>query len=173
MIKKLWRLYLSSFKAINQFVINEVIKYEGPFPYIDGLILRSTRNYGTQLVQHDPRHEGRSNYTLRKLICLWVNTFTNFSILTLRVASIAGFVLAAIGFLFAVVFLIEKLANPELPTGWACTIVIISGVQLLALGMIGEYLGRLFLKDNGSPQYAVAPRTVTARRRPPNREGTA
>ncbi|MHC4920795.1 MAG: glycosyltransferase family 2 protein [Planctomycetota bacterium] len=158
MIKKPWGLYLSSFKAINRFTIDEVVKYEGPYPYIDGLILRATRNYGTQLVQHDPRHEGRSNYTLRKLMRLWLNMFTNFSILPLRVASIAGFVFALIGVVLAVVFLIEKLANPELPVGWTSTVVIIliiSGVQLFALGMIGEYLGRLFLKDNGSPQFVV------------------
>ena len=158
MIKKPWGLYLSSFKAINRFAIDEVIKYEGPYPYIDGLILRSTRNYGTQLVQHDPRHEGRSSYTLRKLMRLWLNMFTNFSILPLRVASIVGFVFAVIGAVLAVVFLIEKLANPDLPAGWASTIVIIliiSGVQLFALGMIGEYLGRLFLQDNGSPQFVV------------------
>jgi undecaprenyl-phosphate 4-deoxy-4-formamido-L-arabinose transferase len=158
MIKKPWGLYLSSFKAINRFTIDEVVKYQGPYPYIDGLILRATRNYGTQLVQHDPRHEGRSNYTLRKLMRLWLNMFTNFSILPLRVASIAGFVFAVIGVVLAVVFLIEKLANPELPVGWTSTVVIIliiSGVQLFALGMIGEYLGRLFLKDNGSPQFVV------------------
>ena len=158
MIKKPWGLYLSSFKAINRFVIDEVIKYRGPYPYIDGLILRSTRNYGTQIVQHDPRQEGRSNYTLRKLAHLWLNMFTNFSILPLRVASISGFVFAVLGVVLAVVFVIEKLANPNLTTGWASTIVIlliISGVQLFALGMIGEYLGRLFLKDNGSPQFVV------------------
>jgi len=158
MIKKPWGLYLSSFKAINRFVINEVIKYRGPYPYVDGLILRTTRNYATQLVRHDVRREGRSNYTLRKLVRLWLNMFTNFSILPLRVASIAGFAFAVLGVVLAVVFLIEKLANPNLPAGWASTIVIlliISGVQLFALGMIGEYLGRLFLKDSGSPQFVV------------------
>lgn len=158
MIKKPWGLYLSSFKAINRFVIDEITRYRGPYPYIDGLILRSTRNYTTRLVQHDPRQEGRSNYTLRKLIRLWLNMFTSFSILPLRVASLAGFLFALIGLVLAVVFAIEKLANPDLPAGWASTIVIlliISGVQLFALGMIGEYLGRLFLQDNGSPQYVV------------------
>ena len=167
MIKKPWGLYLSSFKAINRFVIDEVTKYHGPYPYLDGLILRSTRNYGTQLVQHDPRQEGRSNYTLRKLVRLWLNMFTNFSIFPLRVASIAGFAFAVIGVVLAVVFLIEKLANPNLQAGWASTIVIlliISGVQLFALGMIGEYLGRLFLKDNGSPQFVVrSTKNCTAR----------
>ena len=151
-------LYLSSFKAINRFTINEVIKYTGPFPYLDGLILRVTRNYGTQLVEHDPREEGRSGYTLRKLVRLWLNMFTNFSILPLRVASLAGFAFAFIGFIGAIIIVIERLSRPDIPVGWAslfCGLLVVGGVQLFALGMIGEYLGRLFLKDNGSPQFVV------------------
>ena len=158
MLKKPRDLYLSSFKAINRFVIDEITRYSGPYPYIDGLILRITHNYASQEVAHDPREEGRSGYTLRKLIRLWLNMFTNFSILPLRVASIAGFVFAAIGFVFALAVIIEWLNDPSLPMGWAstvCVILVVSGVQLFALGMIGEYLGRLFLKDNGSPQFVV------------------
>ncbi|MCZ6783316.1 MAG: glycosyltransferase family 2 protein [Proteobacteria bacterium] len=152
------RLYLASFKVINRFLIDEITRYEGPFPYIDGLILRATSNYATQLVVHDPRQSGRSNYTLRKLLRLWLAMFTNFSILPLRAASLAGFFFAAVGLVLAVVFFIEKLNNPDLPTGWASLVVIfltVSGVQLFALGMLGEYLGRLFLKDNGSPMFVV------------------
>ena len=151
-------LYLSSFKAINRFVIDEIVKYNGPFPYIDGLILRTTGNYATVLCAHDERQAGRSNYTLPKLARLWLNMFTNFSILPLRVASIAGFAFAFVGLMLAVVFAIEKLRYPDLQAGWAslmCTLLVVSGVQLFALGMIGEYLGRLFLKDNGSPQFVV------------------
>ena len=158
MLRKPKDLYLSSFKAINRFVIDEVTKYEGPFPYIDGLILRVTRNYATQIVAHDPRDEGRSGYTMRKLIRLWLNMFTNFSILPLRIASIVGFAFAIMGFIFAAFVIVERLANPELPIGWAstvCILLVVTGVQLFALGVIGEYLGRLFLKDNGSPQFVV------------------
>jgi undecaprenyl-phosphate 4-deoxy-4-formamido-L-arabinose transferase len=158
MLKKPRNLYLSSFKAINRFVIDEITKYQGPYPYIDGLILRITRNYATREVLHDSREEGRSGYTLSKLIRLWLNMFTNFSILPLRVASVAGFVFALLGFLFALGIVVEWFVRPGLPVGWAstiCVILIVSGVQLFALGMIGEYLGRLFLKDNGSPQFVV------------------
>ncbi|MCB9903625.1 MAG: glycosyltransferase family 2 protein [Planctomycetes bacterium] len=158
MLKKPRDLYLSSFKALNRFTIDEITRYTGPYPYVDGLILRTTRNYDTVLVRHDEREEGRSSYTLRKLVRLWLNMFTNFSILPLRVASIAGLSFAAIGLVLAVAFAIERLNNPDMAAGWAsliCTLLIVAGVQLFALGMIGEYLGRLFLKDNGSPQYVV------------------
>jgi polyisoprenyl-phosphate glycosyltransferase len=151
-------LYLSSFKVLSRFVVNELIKYDGPYPYIDGLVLRFTRNYSQVLVAHDPRRGGRSGYTLRKLVSLYLNMFTNFSILPLRLASCAGLVSSVAGLVVAVVFVIEKLHNPELPSGWASMIVslfIIGGIQLFALGMIGEYLGRLFLKDNGRPQFVI------------------
>ncbi|HZN41551.1 MAG TPA: glycosyltransferase family 2 protein [Planctomycetota bacterium] len=151
-------LYLSSFKAISRFVIDEVVRYRGPFPYLDGLVLRITRNYTTVLVQHDARQEGKSGYTLRKLVSLWLNMFTGFSVLPLRLASFAGITVALIGALLGVWFLIERLNHPEIPSGWASiivTVLIVSGIQLLVLGVIGEYLGRLFLQDNGRQQFVV------------------
>jgi len=155
-------LYLSSFKALNRFLIDEVTRYDGPYPYVDGLILRVTRRYATVLVEHRPRPRGRSNYTLARLLALWLDMFTNFSILPLRVASLLGLAFSATGFVLAVAFALERLRNPDLPTGWASIAVIllvVSGVQLFALGVIGEYVGRLFLKDNGSPMF-VARETV-------------
>ena len=151
-------LYLSSFKVLSRFVVDELIKYDGPFPYIDGLVLRFTRNYSRVLVAHDPRREGQSGYTLRKLLSLYLNMFTNFSILPLRLASYAGLVTSVLGLIGAGVFIVERLNNPEIPAGWASVIVslfIVGGIQLFALGMIGEYLGRLFMKDNGRPQFVV------------------
>lgn len=151
-------LYLSSFKILSRFVVNELIKYDGPYPYIDGLVLRFTRNYSQVLVAHDPRREGRSGYTLGKLVSLYLNMFTNFSILPLRFASCAGLASAALGLVLACYFVVEKILHPELPAGWASMIVslfIMAGIQLFSLGMIGEYLGRLFLKDNGRPQFVV------------------
>jgi glycosyltransferase involved in cell wall biosynthesis len=151
-------LYLSSFKAINRFVIDEITKYDGPYPYVDGLILRVTRRYGRVLVEHRARGEGKSGYTLRKLVALWLNMFTNFSILPLRLASYAGFACAVLGIVVALIFTFEKLRRPDLPAGWASLIVsvfLIGGIQLFALGMIGEYLGRLFLKANRTPQFVI------------------
>ena len=151
-------LYLASFKAINRFVIDNILGYTGPYPYVDGLILRITRRYATVTVAHSPRREGRSNYTIRKLVHLWLNVFTNFSVLPLRVATILGLFSAFAGFVLGVDFVVQKIRNPGLQAGWTSLIVsvfLLSGVQLVAIGMIGEYLGRLFMRKNGMPQYVV------------------
>ena len=86
MLDKPDKLYLSSFKSISKKVINEIIKYNLPFPYIDGLILRTTRNLGIIEVKHSERSHGKSGYTLKKLISLWLNMFTSFSTIPLRVS---------------------------------------------------------------------------------------
>jgi undecaprenyl-phosphate 4-deoxy-4-formamido-L-arabinose transferase len=158
LIDKPTSLYLSSFKALNRFLIDQITKYDGPYPYIDGLILRTTRRYASVQVAHDSRAEGRSGYTLHKLIALWLNMFTNFSLLPLRLAVLMGFLLGALSALGAVVFAVEKLRNPALPAGWASVIIsvlLMASVQLFAIGMVGEYLGRLFLKSNQTPQFVV------------------
>lgn len=161
LLRKPKDLYLSSFKAINRFVIDQVTRYRGPYPYLDGLILRVTQNYTTVLCEHRGREAGKSGYTLRKLVSLWLNMFTSFSILPLRLTSLIGVVVALIGVVLAVAFLVERLVNPELQRGWASlivTLLVVSGIQLTALGMIGEYVGRLFLMDSGRPQFVVRDR---------------
>jgi len=158
LIRKPARLYLSSFKAINRFIIDELVKYRGPYPYIDGLILRISRNYTTVRVEHRARAQGRSGYTVRKLVSLWLNMFTSFSVLPLRVATLLGLLIAFAGLCAAVGAIIEKLRHPWIQAGWASlmtALLIVSGVQLFAIGMVGEYLGRLFLKDEGNPQFVV------------------
>lgn len=158
MLNKPRDLYLCSFKAMSRFVVEEVTKFDGPFPYIDGLILRTTRNIGVVTVAHHAREVGRSSYTLRKLIRLWVNMFTSFSILPLRVASLLGLLVAGLGAAGAVWSALERALHPNLPVGWASVVVsimLLSGVQLFALGMLGEYLGRMFLKLGGEPQFVV------------------
>lgn len=158
MLKKPKNLYLSSFKMINRFLIDEVIKYNLPYPYIDGLILQTTSNIGKIKVNHISRQTGKSNYTLRKLISLWMNMFTNFSILPLRISIILGFIFSIIGFLIGIDAVIEKIYNPNVPMGYTFMVVIISiyaGVQLIAIGMVGEYLGRIFMSNNKKPQYSI------------------
>jgi undecaprenyl-phosphate 4-deoxy-4-formamido-L-arabinose transferase len=162
---------LSSFKVLSRFVVDELVKYDGPYPYIDGLVLRLTRNYSRVLVAHDARREGRSGYTLRRLLALYLNMFTNFSVLPLRLASCAGLLASVIGLVLAAVFVVDRLYHPETPAGWASVIVslfILGGIQLFALGMIGEYLGRLFLKDNGRPQYVIRERVNCPPKAPPS-----
>ncbi|MCX7847484.1 MAG: glycosyltransferase family 2 protein [bacterium] len=151
-------LYLSSFKVMNRFLVREVVKYDQPFPYIDGLILRTTSRIGRVAVEHHARAHGRSGYTLRKLISLWLNMFTNFSIVPLRVAMVSGSLVALVGLGIGCYTVVEKFTNPSLPVGWAMTIVLLtlfSGVQLMAMGMIGEYVGRIFLSQNKKPQYVI------------------
>lgn len=151
-------LYLSSFKCLNRFTVREVLRYSGPYPYVDGLILRCTRRIGTIQVRHDPRTVGRSNYTLRKLVALWLNMFVNFSVLPLRLSTFAGFAFGALGVLLGMAVVVEKLLRPETPIGWASilvTLLTFSGVQLVMLGVVGEYLGRFFLSGNQTPQFVV------------------
>ncbi len=151
-------LYLSSFKCMNRLMIREVTKYKGPFPYIDGLILRSTRNIGKVPVRHSERKTGRSGYTFRKLVRLWLNMFVNFSIYPLRLSVLLGFVFLAVGLFSSLYIIIERIANPDMPVGIASILIAIfvfGGIQLLILGLIGEYLGKLFLTDNQTPQYVV------------------
>lgn len=158
MLRKPAHLYLSSFKIINRFLIDEVIKYELPYPYIDGLILRTTSSIGKIEVIHNERRIGKSNYTITKLISLWLNMFTNFSILPLRLSIVFGFIFSIIGFLIGIYAVIEKIINPSVPHGYTFLVVIISifaGLQLMAVGMVGEYIGRLFLSHNKKPQYSI------------------
>jgi polyisoprenyl-phosphate glycosyltransferase len=157
-LKKPSDLYLSSFKAMRKSLVKQIIKYDGPFPYIDGLILRNTSRLGSLEVEHYSREVGRSNYSFTKLVGLWLNMFTNFSILPLRIASTVGLALACLSAVAAGVVIVEKFINPDLPTGWTSLFVAIlfmSSVQLLAIGILGEYLGRVLLKLNNIPQFVV------------------
>jgi glycosyltransferase involved in cell wall biosynthesis len=150
-------LYLSSFRCMSALVAREVTKYTGPYPYIDGLIMQVTQRIASIEVAHYPRAEGRSNYTMRRLIRLWLNLATNFSILPLRFATIAGAAMAGLGFLLALVVVIEALFFYT-PSGWASMMVLIllaSGAQFMMLGLLGEYVGRAFLSANGKPQGVV------------------
>lgn len=158
LLKKPKGLYLSSFKCLNRFMIKEIIKYRGPFPYIDGLILNHTRNIGEVTVQHARTRKARSGYTLGKLAGLWLNMFTNYSVYPLRISTLLGFLLSTIGGLAAISVIIEKLIHPEIPVGITSILVAIlvfSGVQLMMLGLIGEYVGKQFLTSNQTPQYVV------------------
>jgi undecaprenyl-phosphate 4-deoxy-4-formamido-L-arabinose transferase len=150
-------LYLSSFRCISAFVVENVLRYQGPYPYIDGLILQVTRNVGSLEVLHLPRAEGRSNYTLRRLVRLWLNMFVNFSIIPLRFSALMGFLTSILGIIWAIITILEALTGKP-PEGWASLMVavlLLSGLQLMLLGIVGEYLGRVFLTANRKPQYLV------------------
>ena len=149
--------YLSSFRCISGFVAREITRYEGPFPYVDGLILQVTQNIDRLRVRHLPRAVGRSNYTLRRLLRLWLSMFVNFSVMPLRVSTFTGFALSFLGAAGGMVAIVEALFFDP-PAGWAslmAAVMLLSGVQLLILGIVGEYLGRLYLTANRKPQSVV------------------
>lgn len=166
MLRKPRDLYLSSFKVLDRFLVDEITRYEGAFPYIDGLILRATANIGQIDVDHRDRAHGRSGYTAGKLAALWLNMFLNFSIAPLRLSALLGVAMSAVSLLLLVGIVIDKLyINPELTRGLPTVLALIvffAGLQLVILGAIGEYLGRLFLDHSKMPQCVVR---YVARRR--------
>ncbi len=150
-------LYLSSFRCMSAFVAEAVTRYEGPYPYVDGLIMQATQHIDRILVEHMPRASGQSGYTLRRLVRLWLNLFVNFSAMPLRISVIAGAVVGLLGLAGFAVVVIEALLRAP-PPGWASLMAgtfLLSGIQMMMLGIIGEYLGRLFLTVNGKPQSLV------------------
>lgn len=152
-------LYLSSFKAMNRFVVDELCRYRGAWPYIDGLVLWATTRIGELEVEHRPRAGGRSNYRMVTLVTAWLRAILSFSILPLRLAVVLGFVCAVISGAFLCWIVVDKLFfHPQLTVGLPTLGVFIAffaGVQLVMLGTIGEYVGRLFLFYTGVPQYVV------------------
>jgi undecaprenyl-phosphate 4-deoxy-4-formamido-L-arabinose transferase len=151
-------IYLSPFKILDAGIKEEILKYKGPYPYIDGLIFLSTIRVKQIEAEHSFRLSGKGNYTLLKSIKVWLKLVTNFSILPLRLATLAGFIIAGIGFSLAIIFIVNYFYVSQIPEGWTSVAVLIlcfGGIQLIAIGMIGEYLGRLFLLNNNKPQYIV------------------
>ena len=152
-------LYLSSFRCLSGFVREHITaSYEGPFPYVDGLVFQVTQNVGRLQVNHLPRAEGRSNYTLARLFRLWLSMFLNFSVIPLRFATLFGIAFGALGALAAIIVIAEAISSAKPPQGWASLMVavlVLAGVQLIVVGLIGEYLGRMFLAVNRKPQYLV------------------
>jgi undecaprenyl-phosphate 4-deoxy-4-formamido-L-arabinose transferase len=151
-------LYLSSFRCMSALVVRAVTQYTGPYPYIDGLIMQVTRRIDSIEVRHLPRGEGRSNYNLVRLVRLWLNLATSFSLAPLRLAVFAGAAMAALGAIGAFATIVEALFLNETPTGWASTMVVlllVGGVQSMILGILGEYVGRTFLTANGKPQSSI------------------
>ncbi|MBD2700629.1 glycosyltransferase family 2 protein [Spirosoma sp. BT702] len=149
-------LYLSSFKLIHREVVEEIIKYRDPYPYIDGLIFRVTRYVGSVDVPHDARAEGRSSYTFRKLVGLFLNVFIGYSLWPIRVFTVLGITLFSLGLLVGLVLLIGWLTQQFVNPGWVLVLWGIGtglGLQFLFLGILGEYLGKLFMAYSGLPPY--------------------
>lgn len=157
LIGKPKELKTSSYWVARKFVRDSVIEYQAPYAYIQGLFLRTTRNISCIPIQHFQREEGESNYTFKRLLKLWSNII-GFSITPLRLTEYCGFGLSLLSIIAAVVVLIRKILNPAMALGWPSLMIVIcffSGIQLMFLGLIGEYIGGMFLGLNRQPQYVI------------------
>jgi undecaprenyl-phosphate 4-deoxy-4-formamido-L-arabinose transferase len=152
-------IQFSNFSVVKHFVIDEVLKYRNPYPYIEGLFLRTTKKITNIEMEERERVNGVGNFTFKKSLSLWLNGFTAFSVKPLRIATISGFIFAIIGFLYALSIVIRKIfIYPEMAMGYSstmATLLLVGGMIMLMLGLIGEYIGRIYISINNSPQYVI------------------
>lgn len=151
-------LYISSYFAAKRFIVNDMIRYENSYPYVIGLVLRTTNNISNVVVKHREREVGTSGYTLSKLFGLWFNGFTAFSVKPLRLSTIVGFVSAIMGFIYGIYTIIKRLMIPDIPAGYSATMAVllfIGGMLMIMLGLVGEYVGRVYISLNNAPQYVI------------------
>ena len=149
---------LSSFRCLKGPIAKEVAKYNGPYPYIDGLIAQISQSIESIKVRHDKRYLGRSGYTLRRLIKLWINILTSFSLMPLRLSSLIGTLFAFSGMIGIIIIFLETLVKGVTVSGWASvlsSILLFGGIQCLLLGLVGEYIGRIYLTVSGKPQSTI------------------
>ena len=150
-------LFMGNFIVMRRHVRDEVVRYTGPYVYVQGLMWRATSNMANVEIEHFDREMGESGYTLKRLVQLW-SVILNFSMMPLRTASVLGSVMGLVGLLAAIVIVISKFADPTMQAGWPsmmAAIAIVGGLILLGLGVVGEYLGRMFMVVNKAPQYVV------------------
>lgn len=158
MLGKSKELYISSYFAVKRFILNDMLRYENCYPYVIGLVLRTTKNICNVDVNHREREIGESGYTLKKLLTLWMNGFTAFSVVPLRIATYGGLFCAFVGFVYAIYTIVRKFIDNSAPMGYyvtICAILIIGGVLMMMLGLIGEYVGRMYITMNNAPQYVI------------------
>lgn len=151
-------LQFTNFMVMRKYIAREICKYTNPYPYMTGLILRTTRRITCVPMEERERYTGRSNFTFAKMLSLWMNGLTAFSIKPLRFASFAGAVFAVLGFLYGLITVINKLINPDISAGYSslmAMMLLIGGVLMLMIGMVGEYVGRIYISLNNSPQYVI------------------
>ncbi len=151
-------IVLSTFFVARKVIIDEMVKYDQPYPFIPGLIARTTSKIANVEMKQKARGAGQSGYNFKKLLSMWLNGFTAFSIKPLRIASFTGFFCCAIGVLSSLILIIRKIIDPNILMGWSsifCLLLIIGGLILCMLGLIGEYLGRIYMCINKTPQYVI------------------
>jgi glycosyltransferase involved in cell wall biosynthesis len=150
-------IQFQSFFIMRKFILERIVKYQNPYAHLQGLILRTTNHIANVEVDHYSRKVGKSNYSFKKLVSLWVS-FTNFSVLPLRVVFFMGLLFSLMGFVGALYIIVKKIIQPTFAIGWASimfSIFVFSGIILISIGVLGEYIGRVFISINDSPQYVV------------------
>lgn len=160
---------MSNFFALSRAVCREIALYKNPYPYFAGLIFRVTKKVASVDMQERERESGSTGYTFSKLLGLWLNGFTNFSAKPLRIASVVGAAAAAAGFIWGLVIIIQKIVGYDILAGYAsivACILFIGGLLMLMLGLVGEYVGRIFLCINKTPQYVIRETRNLGEKRP-------
>ena len=158
MLGKPKTLQVSSYFVAKRYIVNDMIRYENSYPYVIGLVLRSTNNIVNVDVDHRAREIGSSGYTLKKLLDLWMNGFTSFSVKPLRIATVIGIIAAIAGFVYGIVIIIQHFILPDRVQGFAslaAILVFFGGMIMIMLGLLGEYVGRIYISLNNSPQYVI------------------
>lgn len=151
-------LKATSYYIARRFIIEEMLRYKNAYPYVGGLVFRATKNIANVPVQHRERAQGASGYSLRKLLSLWFNGFTAFSEKPLRLATFVGVIVAMIGFIYGIVIVVRKIMIPATQLGYSsmmATMLFLGGIIMLLLGVIGEYIGRIYISLNSAPQFVI------------------
>ena len=152
-------LSFTNFSALKRYIVDEIIKYKNPYPYMTGLLLRTTSDIVNVKMEERERITGSTNFTFKKMLSLWINGFTAFSIKPLRISTVIGVLTAALGFIYGIYIIIQKLfIHTTVLQGYSSTMAVmlfIGGIIMMMLGMIGEYIGRIYISINNSPQYVI------------------
>lgn len=149
---------MSSYNICRRYVIDEILKYNNPKPYIDGMVWAVTTKTASIPVEHGYRYAGESGYNFSKSLQLWFNGVLSFSIKPLRIATLFGFIFSIFGFIGIILVVADKLLHPDIAMGWASLLVVIlfiNGFIMILLGLIGEYVGRGYLITSHMPQYII------------------
>lgn len=160
-IEKPKNLMFTNFAILKRFVVDEIIKYKNPYPYMTGLMLRTTSDIVNVEMEERNRLAGTTTFTFKKMFSLWINGFTAFSIKPLRMSTFLGFISSILGLIFCIIIILRKIFNPTISQGYSsimAVILFIGGIIMLMLGLLGEYIGRIYISINDSPQYVVKER---------------
>jgi glycosyltransferase involved in cell wall biosynthesis len=159
LLRKPPHIYMSPFQIIRKDVVKEILNYKGPYPYIQGLVFQITDNVTQIPVEHHERPSGKGHFDLIRSASVFIKHVTSFSVVPLRVSSVIGFTVALLGFCLSIYYFVSYFILRNVVEGWTTlilTILVLGGLILMSIGLIGEYLGRLYLSMNDKPQYSIS-----------------